>query len=76
MKKYIVTEKDIERLRHDFECNSDNDWWYISQLDNWEKTLSYKTDDPYEDLQREIDSLKKKLNERNIIQTLQKSTLI
>lgn len=39
MKTYIITEKDIERLRHNLECSSDSDWWYISQLDNWEETL-------------------------------------
>ena len=39
MKNYIITEKDIERLRYNLDCNGDNDWWYISQLDNWEETL-------------------------------------
>ena len=63
MKNYIITEKDIERLRYNLDCNGDNDWWYISQLDNWEETLSYKTNEPYEDLQREIDKLKKMLDD-------------
>jgi hypothetical protein len=40
MKKYIITEKDIERLRYNLDCSGDNDWWYISQLDNWEETLT------------------------------------
>ena len=40
MKTYIITEKDIERLRYNLDCNGDNDWWYISQLDNWVETLT------------------------------------
>ena len=44
MKTYIITEKDIERLRCNLECNGDDDGWYISQLDNWEDTLEYVSD--------------------------------
>lgn len=39
MKKYLITEQDIERLRINLDSSGDNDWWYISQLDNWEKEL-------------------------------------
>lgn len=40
MKVYLVTELDIERLRCNLDCSADEDWWYISQLDNWEETLT------------------------------------
>ena len=63
MKTYIITEEDIERLRRNLDSGGDEVYWYISQLDNWEETLSYKTNEPYEDLQREIDKLKKMLDD-------------
>lgn len=53
MKTYLVTEEDIQWLKDNLETTD--------EITNWEKTLSFKTDDPYEDLQREIDSLKKKV---------------
>ena len=56
MKTYIITEKDIERLK---------DLLIVEDLlvDKWVETLSYKTNEPYEDLQREIDKLKKMLDD-------------
>jgi hypothetical protein len=63
MKTYLVTKEDIERLRCNLDSGGDEVYWYISQLDNWEETLSYKTNEPYDDLQREIDNLKKMLDD-------------
>jgi hypothetical protein len=39
MKTYIITEKDIDRLRCNLDSGGDEVYWYISQLDNWEETL-------------------------------------
>lgn len=62
MKTYIVTEKDLERLQETFPINDDS-WWYNARVDEWIETLSYKTDNPYDDLQREVDNLKKILDD-------------
>ena len=40
MKTYLVTKEDIERLRCNLDSGGDEVYWYISQLDNWEETLT------------------------------------
>lgn len=59
MKTYVITEEHIEELRELF-CVSK---LQSKELDEWVETLSYKTDNPYNDLQREIDKLKKMLDD-------------
>lgn len=56
MKTYIITEEDVEKLK---------ELLIVEDLlvDKWVKALSYKTDNPYDDLQREIDKLKKMLDD-------------
>ena len=41
MKKYIVTEQDIERLQEIYSNGGDSSWWYNAKMDEWEKTLNF-----------------------------------
>ena len=59
MKTYIITEGDVKRLIELF-CVPK---LQSEELDKWVKTLNYKTDNPYDDLQREIEKLKKMLDD-------------
>ena len=57
MKTYLVTEKDIERLRYNLDCNGYQNWWYMSQLDNWEETLKLHSSLDLEVFDKQVDEI-------------------
>lgn len=61
-----IIEKDIERLRHNLDCSGDNDWWYISQLDNWEETLKVHSNLDLEAMDKRFDEILRSFSKESI----------